>query len=193
MPDRRGATLRDLREAVDCLPRATRVAMLDGIDRNPIIVGAYTDAAGICPMLAAHRGGGRTSFIGFARAWDSFAFRDARNRRARRATKRELLVLRSYLEASLLADDCPDGDLARAAAEHRELIARRPVSQLQPALKTPQPSQTRPGDPDHAPRLRRRPGWRWMRVVRSLEDYERTLAALEQECTAAEVAAPLPD
>jgi hypothetical protein len=37
--------------------------MLDGIKRNPIIVGAYAATDGICPMLAAHRGGGRTSFI----------------------------------------------------------------------------------------------------------------------------------
>ncbi len=27
-------------------------------------------------MLAAHRAGGRTSFISFAEAWDRFAFRD---------------------------------------------------------------------------------------------------------------------
>jgi hypothetical protein len=99
--------------------------MLDGIKRNPIIVGAYAATDGICPMLAAHRGGGRTSFIGFARAWDSFAFRASHSRRARRATERELLVLRAYLEASLLEDECPETDLAAAAAEHKALVARR--------------------------------------------------------------------
>ena len=46
--------------------------MLRGIDANPIIVGAYVDRAsgGICPMLAAHRNGGRTSLASFARAWE---------------------------------------------------------------------------------------------------------------------------
>ncbi len=167
MRDRRVTTLRALREAVYCLPRTTRLAMLDGIDRNPIIVGAYTDEAGICPMLAAHRGGGRTSFIGFAKAWDGFAFRGSshrRARRARRATERELLVLRTYLEASLLADECPDEDLAAATAEHRALLARRTA-----------------GVPPPEPAPRWRPGGHWMRIVRSLDEYERALHALEDQ------------
>ena len=46
-------------------------------------------------MLAAHRHGGRTSFIAFARAWDRFAGA----RRARPATERELRVLVAHLEA----------------------------------------------------------------------------------------------
>ena len=47
--------------------------MLRGIDENPIIVGAYTDKrGGVCPMLAAHRNGGRTNFASFARAWDAY-------------------------------------------------------------------------------------------------------------------------
>ena len=48
-------------------------------------------------MLAAHRNGGRTNFISFARAWDRFA----RSKRARRATEREIEVLVAHLEASL--------------------------------------------------------------------------------------------
>ena len=63
----------------------TREAMLTGIRSHEIIVGAYSDrAGGVCPMLAAHRCGGRTSFISFARAWDRFARakRAARRRRA---------------------------------------------------------------------------------------------------------------
>ena len=74
--------------------------MLDGIDRNRIIVGAYTDprSGGICPMLAAHRNGGRTDLASFALAWD--AFTDAR--RPRLATRREVRTLRSFLEISLL-------------------------------------------------------------------------------------------
>src|SRR5579875_3821246 len=110
----------DLRLAIACLPRATRVAMLDGLARHPIIVGAYSTREGICPMLAAHRCGGRTNFIGFAEAWDRFAQRSMRTKRARRATEREILFLRAHLEASLMEDG--DGPLAGAIADHRRLL-----------------------------------------------------------------------
>src|SRR5947199_135680 len=33
----------ELRQAIDCLPEHTRTAMLEGIESNQIIVGAYTD------------------------------------------------------------------------------------------------------------------------------------------------------
>lgn len=120
----------DLRQAVECLPRTTRIAMLEGIRTNEIIVGAYTNANGVCPMLAAHRAGGRTSLVSFARAWDRFAFRGVRARRARRATEAELLVLRTHLEASLLEDDAPVQEMAAAIAEHRELLAQKPDREL---------------------------------------------------------------
>src|ERR1700735_2417918 len=112
MRTQRRATRDDLRLAVECLPRRTRIAMLQGIASNEIIVGAYTTQDGVCPMLAAHRAGGRTSLIAFAKAWDRFAFRDSRSSRARRATERELLILRAHLEASLLAEDAPLGPVA---------------------------------------------------------------------------------
>src|SRR5205807_522740 len=112
----------DLRLAVHCLPRATRIAMLDGIRSNEIIVGAYSTREGICPMLAAHRAGGRTNLIAFARAWDRFTLGGARRQRSRRATERELLILRTHLEASLL-DDVPAPALADAISEHRDLRA----------------------------------------------------------------------
>ena len=96
------ATIEDLRLAIDCLPRRTREAMLQGIAGNDIIVGAYANGDGICPMLAAHRAGGRTSLIAFADAWDRLAFRGSRKATARRATHRELLILTAHLEASLL-------------------------------------------------------------------------------------------
>jgi hypothetical protein len=73
--------------------------MLDGIANSRIIVGAYTDRqGGVCPMLAAHRNGGRTSLASFARAWDGYT--DAA-RRPRPATERELNTLRAMLEASI--------------------------------------------------------------------------------------------
>jgi hypothetical protein len=128
MRSRRRATIEDLRAAIQALPRTTRIAMLEGIRANEIIVGAYTDGHGICPMLAAHRNGGRTNLISFAKAWDRFALGGtggARVTKPRPATTRELLVLRAHLEASLLDDEAPQDDLAAAIHEHSVLVARR--------------------------------------------------------------------
>jgi hypothetical protein len=116
----RRSPIEDLRLAIDCLPVRTRRAMLEGVRSNEIIVGAYADrAGGVCPMLAAHRCGGRTNFISFARAWDRFAG----SKRARRATERELAVLVAHLEASLLAED--HVDLGGAVADHQSLARER--------------------------------------------------------------------
>ena len=102
---RRRRPARDLRLAVDCLPLTTRRAMLDGIANSRIIVGAYTDRqGGVCPMLAAHRNGGRTSLASFASAWDRYT--DAA-RRPRPATERELNTLRAMLEASIGLEEVP--------------------------------------------------------------------------------------
>jgi hypothetical protein len=181
MSERQSTTIIDLRRTIDCLPRATRVAMLEGIETNPIIAGAYSTDGGICPMLAAHRNGGRTNFVSFANAWDRFAFRDTkrRSRAARPATARELRVLHGCLEASLLAEV----DLGSAISEHRDLIASR----LPQALPSTPVTTVRPGDPDRSKELRKRDGWRWMRVVRSYDEYERLLATLESEQQAAEL------
>ncbi len=83
--------------------------MLRGIGSNRIIVGAYVDprSGGICPMLAAHRNGGRTDLASFARAWDEYT--DAR--RPRRATRREVAKLRALIEDSLELD----GSIARTS------------------------------------------------------------------------------
>src|SRR4051794_1189290 len=122
MRSRRSAR-EDLRLAVDCLPRRTRVAMLEGVRANDIIVGAYVDRkGGVCPMLAAHRCGGRTDFLAFAHAWDRFTHA----KRARRATEREIAVLVSYLEASLLEDDLGgETDLRSAIRDHQAAARRR--------------------------------------------------------------------
>ena len=94
--------------------------MLAGVRDNEIIVGAYSDRhGGVCPMLAAHRNGGRTNFISFARAWDRFAG----SKHARRATDREIAVLISHLEASLMAEE--DFDLGGAVTEHQALARER--------------------------------------------------------------------
>jgi hypothetical protein len=111
----------DLRLTIDCLPVSTREAMLDGIaGAERIIVGAYVDRdGGVCPMLAAHRCGGRTNFLSFARSWDRFT---RAGRKARRATRRELAILVGQLESSLMSETQPALD--RAIEEHRELVGR---------------------------------------------------------------------
>jgi hypothetical protein len=189
MRTRRTATITELRLAIDGLPLQTRIAMLDGIRSNQIIVGAYTSADGICPMLAAHRAGGRTSFIAFAKAWDRFAFRGTRKCTARRASKRELLVLRAHLEASLLEEDGPGPELAEAIREHRELTRRgcepgrtdRP-DRTDGTDRADRTDRTRPisgkGDTDRSDELAKRPGWSWMRIMRRYDEYERALARL---------------
>ncbi len=115
---------RELRNAIDAMPLDTRRAMLDALDRNPIIVGAYTaPGGGVCPMLAAHRNGGRTDYAAFARAWDRYA---RAGKTARPATEGELTALRTMLEASIAEQHVTaPGALARAIAEHRRALRSR--------------------------------------------------------------------
>jgi hypothetical protein len=158
----------DLRLAVDCLPRDTRVAMLESLDDTRIIVGAYTDGdGGICPMLAAHRNGGRTNLASFARAWDRYTGAVT----MREASERELRTLRAMLEASLYYEDNAE-DLAKIAAEHRDLAAERADT----------------GERDRTAELRKRHGWAWLRVFRRLDEYEAALAEAERQEAAAKAA-----
>jgi hypothetical protein len=107
-----GRNVARLRAAIDGLPVPTRHAMLVGLHANRIVIGAYTTrSGGICPMLAAHRCGGRTDFRDFARAWDAIAS----PKRPRFAQRHELDLLRALLEESL-ADWGENRDL-RAARE----------------------------------------------------------------------------
>jgi hypothetical protein len=149
---RRRRPARELRLAVDCMPLQTRKAMLAGIDANRIIVGAYTDRqGGVCPMLAAHRNGGRTSLASFARAWDHYT--RARGR-ARPATDREVTTLRTMLEASIVLDETP-------SLTGVERPRRRPT-----------------GERHRARELKHQPGWAWMRPFRRLDEYERAVSEL---------------
>ncbi|HEX2416247.1 MAG TPA: hypothetical protein VHJ37_13635 [Thermoleophilaceae bacterium] len=157
---------RDLRTAIDCLPLATRRAMLDGVEQNRIIVGAYTDrAGGVCPMLAAHRNGGRTSLASFAHAWDRYT--GARGR-PRAASGRELNTLTAMLQASILLEETPA---------------------LPPPAAGPAPLRRRPrratGERHRVAELRHQPGWAWLRPFRRLDEYKRALAELERAGAAA--------
>ena len=80
------------------LPIETKEAMLLTLDNETIVTGAYTHEGGVCPMLGAHRRGGRTDRESFAVCWD----RSTGAHKGRRATEREIRTLRCMLEASLL-------------------------------------------------------------------------------------------
>ena len=168
-----------MRFAIDCLPVHTREAMLDGVRQNRIIVGAYTDRnGGICPMLAAHRHGGRTSLASFAKAWDRYT--GARSR-TRHADDRELRTLTAMLESSLTRDQLSDTDtLAEAVAEMKAAKGRRREEKvLEERADT--------GERDRTNELRSRPGWSWLRVFRRFDEYEAALArAHEAEAERAE-------
>ncbi len=124
--------------------------MLRGIDTNRIIVGAYVDSrsGGICPMLAAHRNGGRTDVAAFARAWDEYT----NPRRPRRATRREVAKLRSLLGDSLDLDTSLDHvSIAELAAQIRAERRQR-AGHVEPGAPT-----VVPPEPDDASiKVRRR-------------------------------------
>ncbi|HEX8052311.1 MAG TPA: hypothetical protein VF517_04910 [Thermoleophilaceae bacterium] len=144
--------------------------MLESLDDERIIVGAYTDGdGGICPMLAAHRNGGRTNLASFAHAWDAYTHATT----MREASERELRTLRAMLEASLYYEDNA-ADLAEAAEEHRKL-----------AGESAERERTDTGERDRSDELRRRPGWSWLRVFRRLDEYEAAVAAAERQAAEA--------
>ena len=141
---------------VDCLPYDTRVAMLQGLQRyDRIIVGAYSDrSGGVCPMLAAHRCGGRTDFRSFARAWDRFT---GAGRRARKASERELRTLTAQIEASIWRED--------------EMRAEVTALGTGATARKPRPE----------PKAERQTGAAWLRPFRRWDGYREAVgAALRQ-------------
>jgi hypothetical protein len=148
---RQTSSVEGLRLAIECMPVATREAMLRGIRANErIIVGAYVDElGGVCPMLAAHRCGGRTDFLSFAKSWDRFTRAGGR---ARGASARELRILEAHLEDSLQGAN--GLELDEAIREHRELVARSRSRSRGPARRH-LPDQADPSGEIRARRLGR--------------------------------------
>ena len=172
-----------LRTAVDAMPRRTRIAMLTGIDENQIVVGAYTDkdTGGICPMLAAHRNGGRTSLASFARSWDRFT----NARRPRLATEREVRTLRSYIEMSLLRDEQGTESVAALANEIRaeRAAAEKRAKPLTPEGQTPEGQTERAdtGERHRAGELKHRRFWSWLRPTRRYDVFAENVAAATEQ------------
>jgi hypothetical protein len=143
-----------MRAVVDCLPYETKLAMLDGLGRYQIIAGAYSDRrGGVCPMLAAHRCGGRTDFRAFARAWDRFT---GARKRGRKASERELRTLSAQLERSVWHDEL-----------ERERLTR--VPEAEPSVEQPRRA-----------RIRARFG-AWLIPVRDLDEYRRAVEAASRQ------------
>lgn len=172
-----------LRRTVEALPRRTREAMLRGIQSNRIIAGAYVDSrsGGVCPMLAAHRNGGRTDLASFARTWDFFTGA----RKVRRATRREVATLRSYLELSLIADgdeylpahESISDAAARIRSERAAHRAAVVVAETVDASRERAPS----GERNRSDELRGRSRWAWMRPTRRYDVYSERLAAASSQ------------
>jgi len=194
-----------LRAAIDGLPLRTRRAMLKGIERNPIIVGADGDPrGGVCPVYAISSPPSKQTGRPFARAWDRYA----RARMSRPASERELRTLRSMLETSIELEAEPAVFLDAAIAAHKASEARSravsPASETRPSargerdLAPGRDSGERDlvpgrdsgdrdlapgrdsGDRDRTEELSRRHGWAWLRPVQRYDDYERMLQALDE-------------
>ncbi len=157
--------------------------MLRGIESNRIIAGAYVDprSGGVCPMLAAHRNGGRTDLAGFARSWDIFTGA----RKARRATRREVDALRGYLEMSLIAEGDEYLTARESISDAAERIRRERADHRASAVvaETVEASRERvpTGERNRDRELRGRRLWSWMRPTRRYDVYRERLAAASVE------------
>lgn len=138
----------ELRRSIDVLPVRTRQAMLVGLQNNTVITGAFAGSGqGACPMMAAHREGGRTSCCTFPEAWDRFTGVYGRHI-VRQATPYEVQILCEEIEASLVP--LPNV-LSDAIAEHQAIVEAR---RQEAAVEQPQPVAEQAQAP--APRRRRR-------------------------------------
>ena len=178
--------------------------MLRGIDSNRIVVGAYVDreSGGICPMLAAHRNGGRTSLASFARAWDRYTGA----KRPRLATRREIRTLRALLESRQADDLTAPGSISEAAARiraeraaiaEREALRGDPLEQagtVEPADASIRARRRRDtGERHRARELRDHVRWSWMRPARRYEEFKYLLEAAEAQLAGQRAGGPFAD
>jgi hypothetical protein len=118
--------------------------MLVGLENNTVITGAFSGGDGVCPMMAAHRAGGRTSCVSFPEAWVRFTGVYGR-RIVRAATQYEVDILRGEIEASLV----PLPSLLGAAiADHQ---ASEEAHELQAAAAAVQQPEVEPATVEQPP------------------------------------------
>ena len=131
----------ELRRSIDVLPERTRKAMLVGLGNNTVITGAFSGGGdGACPMLAAHRAGGRTTVCSFPQAWDMFCGVAGRNI-IRPATEYEVQILRREIEASL--EPAPPSMFAEVIAEHQATVAANHRAEIAAAQEPEEPAEPR--------------------------------------------------
>lgn len=180
------AKKRELRAAVDRLPLATRQAMLEGVDTNPIVVGADGDPrGGVCPIYATPTPPSRRIGRPFARAWDRYAGA----RLPRRASERELGTLRSMLQTSIDREHERERGEPEAVSLRAAIVAHKASQKRSRALAVdprPTPARADSGERDRTAELSRRHGWAWLRPFRNYDDYEQALQALDQLAREAE-------
>ncbi|MEA2194000.1 MAG: hypothetical protein QOG42_434 [Solirubrobacteraceae bacterium] len=143
----------ELRRSIDVLPERTRKAMLVGLGNNTVITGAFAASKdGACPMMAAHREGGRTSCCTFPEAWDKFTGVYGRFI-VREATPYEVQILCEEIQASL--QPLPNV-LSDAIAEHQAIVAarRHETTVAEPEQSVAAEEQAVPAAPRRKRRLR---------------------------------------
>ncbi len=137
MTTSREQAVAELRRSIDVLPERTRKAMLIGLGNNTVITGAFGGGDGACPMMAAHREGGRTSVCSFPQAWDKFCGVAGRQI-VRPATEYEVVILRREIEASLeTVAETTATFFADAIAEHKAAVEARERDEILAAQETP--------------------------------------------------------
>jgi hypothetical protein len=134
----------ELRRSIDVLPERTRKAMLVGLGNNTVITGAFAASKdGACPMMAAHREGGRTSCCTFPEAWDKFTGVYGRHI-IREATPYEVQILCEEIQASLVP---VPNVLSDAIAEHQAIVeARRQEATLEQSRALAPEAQEAPAE-----------------------------------------------
>ena len=121
---RSSSPIERLRLAIDCLPgarHARRCSRACAATSASSSAPTPTSGGGVCPMLAAHRCGGRTDFLSFAKSWDRFARARAGSRARRPSASSRILV--AQLEASL-ARPRASSSTARSPSTTRSWRAR---------------------------------------------------------------------
>jgi len=169
----------DLLRAIEELSLTTREAMLEAV-RCPttrLIAGSYVaPGGGVCPLLAAHRRGGRshdasTTTAAFADAWDHCTGTPTGEPRLIDTSERRMLD--GLLLASITREQ-----LRREAAERREHEARGAITRVRAGRGARLESLLRAeGDRNRAQELARRAGWAWLGVYRRYDEYRAALTA----------------
>ena len=184
----------ELQQAIEALSVTTRAAMLEAV-RCPatrLIAGSYVaPGGGVCPLLAAHRCGGRThdgstGVSTFADVWDRYTGASASEPRPIEQAERQMLE--GLLVASLAREQ--HRHEAAERRERRDREARGAIARVRAGRGARlEALLSAEGDQNRARELARRAGWAWLGVYRRYDDYRAAVAqALNAESRQAQTA-----